>query len=117
MNTLRGIKRQADEARAELDMLNGVDTRNATYTVTLHWFKPTREKGHTTITHTGTIADAIKAAERAYKEDDHGLRILTETSENIQASYSVTVRVGYQEYSVPSEYFERYKEKEAPKTS
>ncbi|MDD5191911.1 MAG: hypothetical protein PHH54_04400 [Candidatus Nanoarchaeia archaeon] len=97
------LKRSLVIAKNSLISLNNFNFRNAEYKVYLKsCWEDSGEKSIKT-TYKGTLEDAIRIAEKRFMKKNH--------RSDVQADYSVDVKIGEIELSVPDQYWKKYMHK------
>jgi hypothetical protein len=92
------------KAKSKLKYLKNFRTKYALYTIKLRslWEKD-GEKNTETI-HKGRLEDAIKEAESQFKATNNN-------RSDVQADYRVSINIKGDDYLIPKEFWEQYKEK------
>ena len=102
-SSIKKREKDLEEERKALRALPKTDMRQADYIVFLrsHWAHEGEK--HTTTEYPGSIEEAIRKAEKEFKRKNK--------RDDVQADYSVSIRISNMEYSLPSRFWEEYKEK------
>jgi len=92
-----------DRARTSSKEIGDINTRNANFHVRLHSLWSSHGEKGLNRHYNGSLQGAIESAEKDFKE--------LNGRQDVQASVSVSMVIGAEEYSIPESFWERYQGK------